>query len=48
MKKTIHLSLEEAEVIELIRILIDDDPEGALLFLKTHFRGKAHDLLESG
>jgi hypothetical protein len=48
MKKSVTLSLEDGEVIELLRILLDDDPEGALAFLKTHFRGKARDLLEGG
>ncbi len=48
MKKALSLVLEEAEVIELMRILLDDDAEGALAFLKTHFRGKARELLESG
>lgn len=29
-----------------MRILIDDDVESALVFLKQHFKGKARDLLE--
>jgi hypothetical protein len=41
MKKSVNLVLDEKEIIELIGILIDDDPEGALAFLKTHFKGKA-------
>jgi hypothetical protein len=48
VKKSVHLILEEEEIIELVRILMDDDPEGALEFLKVQFRGKARDLLESG
>ncbi len=48
MKKTVNLILEEKEIISLIQILIDDDAEGALAFLKTHFKGNARDLLESG
>lgn len=48
MKKAVNLVLEEAEIVELIRILIDDDAEEALAFLKTHFKGKARDLLEGG
>jgi hypothetical protein len=43
-----NLVLEEAEVIELMRILLDDDAEGALAFLKMHFKGKARELLEGG
>jgi hypothetical protein len=46
MKKAINLVLEDEEIIELMRILIDEDTDGALVFLKTHFRGKAKELLE--
>jgi hypothetical protein len=48
MKKATSLVLEDDEIIELIRILMDDDADGALAFLKTHFKGKARDLLEGG
>jgi len=48
MKKTLNLVVEEKELIELMRILLDEDPEGALEFLKKHFKGKARDLLEGG
>ncbi len=48
MKKTLQVALEDREIIELIRILLDEDAEGALDFLKTHFKGKARDLLEGG
>lgn len=48
MKKAINLVLEEPDLIELMRILIDEDPDGALTFLKKHFKGKARDLLEGG
>ena len=48
MKKTMNLVLEEEGIIELISILIDDDAAGALAFLKVHFKGKAHNLLEGG
>ncbi len=48
MKKAISLVLEEQDVIELLRILLDEDADGALDFLKTHFKGKARDLLEGG
>ena len=48
MKKTISLVVDDADLIELIRILMDDDADGALAFLKTHFKGKARDLLEGG
>lgn len=48
MNKSITLVMEEQDLIELIRVLLDDDPEGALAFLKVHFKGKARDLLEGG
>ncbi len=48
MKKAISLVVEDDELIELMRILIDDDGDGALTFLKAHFKGKARDLLEGG
>ena len=48
MKNGIQLYFEDEDIIELIRILIDDDAEAALAFLKQHFKGKARDLLEGG
>jgi len=47
-KKALHLILEDADLIELARILMDDDAEGALAFLKRHMKGKAKELLEGG
>lgn len=48
MKKVTSLVLEESDAIELIRILLDEDAQGALDFLKKRFKGKARDLLEGG
>ena len=48
MKKAINLVVEDDDLIELIRILLDDDADDTLAFLKTHFKGKARDLLEGG
>ncbi len=48
VKKVMNLVLEEQELVELIRILLDEDAEAALSFLKKHFKGKARDLLEGG
>jgi len=48
VKKALTLVLEDAEIIELLRILMDDDEAGALAFLKQHFKGKARELLEGG
>jgi hypothetical protein len=48
MKKAISLVVEDNDLIELIRFLMDDDADGSLAWLKTHFKGKARDLLEGG
>ena len=48
MKKAVNLALDDQELIALIRILMDDDADEALAFLKRHFRGKARELLEGG
>jgi hypothetical protein len=48
VKKALTVVLEDEDVIELMRILMDSDPEGALEFLREHFKGKARDLLEGG
>jgi hypothetical protein len=48
MKKSIHLVIEDEDLLELMRILLDEDEVGALAFLKLHFKGKARELLEGG
>ena len=48
MKKILALPLEDEEIVELYRILLDKDAEGALAFLQRHVKGKARDLLEGG
>jgi hypothetical protein len=48
MKKGVNIALEDKEIVDLIRILIDNDAPDALSFLKTHFKGKARELLEGG
>jgi hypothetical protein len=48
MKKAITLVLDDEQIIELIRILIDNDARDALAFVKTHFKSKARELLEGG
>jgi hypothetical protein len=48
MKKGINIILDDAQIIQLMRILIDDDADDALAFLKVHFKGKARELLEGG
>ena len=46
MSKVMNLVLEDADMLELMRILLDDDAEGALKWLRTHLSGKAPHLLE--
>lgn len=46
--KALSVILEDAEVMELVRILMDDDARGALDFLKVHFKGQVKDLFEGG
>jgi len=48
MKKIIQLSLSDEDLLELLRVLIDDDTDGALAFMKAHLKGKARELLEGG
>ncbi|MBP1692704.1 MAG: hypothetical protein H6Q37_587 [Chloroflexi bacterium] len=48
MKKSINLVVEDEDLLELMRILLDEDEVGALAFLKLHFKGKARELLEGG
>jgi len=48
MKKGITVVFEDEQIVELMRILIDDDAEDALKFVKRHFKGKARELLEGG
>lgn len=48
MKKGMTIVMDDEQIIQLIRILIDNDAEDALSFLKVHFKGKARELLEGG
>ncbi len=48
MKKILALPLTDEEIIELCRVLMDRDADGALAFLQTHVKSQARDLLEGG
>ncbi len=49
MEKSLILALDDAELVELLQILTDDDAEAALEFLKRHCkREKVRQLLEGG
>ena len=46
MSKVMNLVLEDEDLMELERILLDDDAEGALKWLRDHLSGKAPHVLE--
>ncbi len=48
MKKILTLALDDSEILELIRIMLDEDAQEALTFLHKHFKGKGRELLEGG
>ena len=48
MKKALTVVLEDKDIIELMHNQMGSDAEGALVFLRGHFKGKARDLLEGG
>ena len=48
MKKAVNLVLEDADIIELMRILMDEDAESALVFLKQHLKSRLRETLEGG
>ena len=45
MKKSITLTLSDEELMELQRILLDDDKEEALRFLKNHLEKQVRRVL---
>jgi len=48
VKKAFSLVLDDTDLIELARLLMDDDADAALAFVKRHLKGKARELLEGG
>jgi hypothetical protein len=48
MKKLLQVGVDDLDLIDLMRILTDEDEAGALVFLREHFKGKARELLEGG
>lgn len=46
MKKAIILALTDEELIELQRIMLDEDKEEALRFLQRHFRKRVRAVME--
>lgn len=47
-KKGITLILDDRELQELYRIILDDDREAALAFIKEHLRSATLEALEGG
>lgn len=45
MKKSITLTLSDEELMELERILLDEDREAALRFLKKHLDKKVREII---
>ena len=48
MKKAITVTLDDEEIVDLIRIMLDEDAQAALAFVRQHFKGKARELLDGG
>jgi hypothetical protein len=48
VKRSLAIVLDEAELIELLWIMMDDAAESALAFLKRHLKGRTRTLLEGG
>jgi uncharacterized glyoxalase superfamily protein PhnB len=48
MKKAITVTLDDQEIVDLIQIMLDEDAEAALAFVKRHFKSKAKALLTTG
>lgn len=48
MKKLLGIALTDEELVELYRILLDKDADGALAFLETHAKRQVLDLLAGG
>ena len=47
MKKSVTLTLSDEELMELQRILLDEDREEALRFLKKHLEKKVQEVISS-
>ncbi len=47
MSKAVTLILDDEEILELLRIQLDDDAEAALAWLKAQFRGAGREQLEN-
>ncbi len=48
MKKALVVPLTDEELLDLCRVIIDRDAEGALEFVNRHLRKKVEQVLEGG
>ena len=48
MKKSLSILLTDDELLDLCRILIDEDAEAALVFLEQHLKKPVKHALEGG
>ncbi len=48
MKKALVVPLTDEELLDLCRIILDEDPEGALRFVKKHLKRPVNQALEGG
>jgi hypothetical protein len=48
MKKGLTLVLSDEELLDLCRVLMDQDAAGALAFLDQHLKKQVHRALEGG
>lgn len=48
MRKTLVVPLSDEELLDLCRIILDEDEEGALCFVVEHLRKPVHRALEGG
>ena len=48
MKKALVVPLTDEELLDLCRIILDEDAEGALEFVKKHLKKKVNKTLEGG
>ena len=48
MKKALSILLDDEELLELCRILIDEDAEAALAFIGQHLKKPVRQALEGG
>jgi len=48
MKKALVVPLSDEELLDLYRIILDEDAEGALQFVEKHLKKPANEALEGG